>query len=52
MIEEVLRVLSKSASPALRERYLARVRTVQGADARRVEERLAQIVARDRRQAS
>lgn len=47
MIENVLKSLARS-TPALRERYLERVRSVDAAEAREIEQRLASLVERDR----
>ncbi len=51
MIEKVLNTLAAS-TPALRERYLARIRNVDAAEAREIEVRLASLVARDKHQAA
>ena len=47
MIETVLTALEKS-TPALRQRYLDRIRSVSGAEARAIEEKLIDLVERDR----
>jgi hypothetical protein len=47
MIENVLHSLARS-TPALRERYLARIRRVNAAEAREIERRLATMVEHDR----
>lgn len=51
MIENVITALA-SSTPALRERYLERVRTVNTPEARKIESRLAQLVERDRARAA
>ena len=51
MIENVLNARAAS-TPALRERDLARVRTVNAAEAREIERRLASLVAKDKSQAA
>jgi len=47
MIETVLTALEKS-TPALRQRYLDRIRTVTGAEARAIEEKLTDLIERDK----
>lgn len=47
MVEVVLNALA-SSTPALRERYLERVRRVNAAEAREIEQKLAELVRRDR----
>ncbi|MGZ4190214.1 MAG: hypothetical protein ACXVQV_08880 [Actinomycetota bacterium] len=47
MIESILTALEKS-TPALRERYLDRIRSVGTQEARMIEERLICLVERDR----
>jgi hypothetical protein len=51
MIETILTALEKS-TPALRQRYLDRIRSVGTAEARVIEERLTDLVERDRALAS
>jgi len=51
MIETILTALEKS-TPALRQRYLDRIRSVGTAEARAIEERLINLVERDRALAS
>jgi hypothetical protein len=48
MIQNVLTILA-SSTPALRARYLDRVRKVQGTEAREVEQKLQSLVEQDRR---
>jgi hypothetical protein len=47
MIETVLTALEKS-TPTLRQRYLDRIRTVSGAEARAIEEKLVDFIERDK----
>ena len=47
MIETILTALEKS-TPALRQRYLDRIRSVGTAEARAIEERLVNLIERDR----
>jgi predicted Rdx family selenoprotein len=47
MIETILTALEKS-TPALRQRYLDRIRSVGTAEARKIEQRLIDLVERDR----
>jgi len=47
MIETILTALENS-TPALRQRYLDRIRSVGTAEARAIEERLVDLIARDR----
>jgi hypothetical protein len=47
MIETVLTALEKS-TPALRQRYLDRIRSVSGAEARAIEEKLINLIERDK----
>jgi hypothetical protein len=51
MIENVLNTLA-SSTPALRERYLARIREVGTAEAREIEQKLASLVEQDKTQAA
>ena len=51
MIETILTALEKS-TPTLRQRYLDRIRSVGTAEARAIEERLINLVERDRALAS
>jgi len=51
MIENVINALAAS-TPALRERYLQRIRTVGGTEARQIEFRIAQLVEQDRTRAA
>jgi hypothetical protein len=46
MVKEILNVLAQS-TPALRARYLARVRAVPGPEARRLESELLALTQRD-----
>ena len=50
MVDNILNTLAAS-TPALRQRYLERIRSVPGSDARELEARLTELVARDRRAA-
>jgi hypothetical protein len=47
MIETILTALENS-TPALRQRYLDRIRSVNTAEARAIEERLVNLIERDR----
>ena len=47
MIESILTALEKS-TPTLRQRYLDRIRCVGTAEARQIEERLIDLIERDR----
>ena len=47
MIETILTALEKS-TPTLRQRYLDRIRSVRTAEARAIEERLVDLIQRDR----
>lgn len=47
MIENVLKSLAAS-TPSLRARYLERIRSVNAAEAREIERKLASMVERDR----
>jgi hypothetical protein len=51
MIETILTALENS-TPALRQRYLDRIRSVGTAEARMIEERLVDLVQRDHELAS
>ena len=51
MIETILTALENS-TPALRQRYLDRIRSVGTAEARAIEERLVDLIARDAELAS
>ena len=46
MVDNILNTLAAS-TPALRQRYLERIRTVPGAEARELEARLTELVRRD-----
>ena len=48
MVENIINVLAAS-TPALRQRYLARIRTVPGQEARKLEAAIMDMVARDKR---
>ena len=47
MVANILKSLEKS-TPALRQRYLARIRQVPNAEAREIEARLIDLIARDK----
>jgi len=51
MVETILTALEKS-TPALRQRYLDRIRSVGTPEARAIEERLIDLVAQDNDRAS
>jgi hypothetical protein len=47
MVDNIIKSLAGS-TPALRQRYLERIRSVPGEEARRLEERISALVARDK----
>lgn len=48
MVENIINVLA-SSTPALRQRYLERIRQVPGDEARKLESAILAMVARDKR---